>query len=180
MPVPSPACGGINYGNAVVSPNYVGLPSMAGRGKDERGRKPTGSGGRRGRRPTPEARSRGHKTPPWSAGRRLAPRTGARAARRRLKTTAPFGAPPPRFRGHRKKARPAPLNSRGLAQPYPKSRSRKILPAQASRPFDFNPCGRKTGARCDESVGVSMQRGFRCGRPLCYSALCWPVAAAAT
>jgi hypothetical protein len=61
---------------AAVRPNYVGLPSMAGRGKDERGRKPAGSGGRRGRRPTPEARPRGAKSPRWSAARRAGPAHG--------------------------------------------------------------------------------------------------------
>ena len=42
---------------ATVRSNYVGLPSMAGRGPDERRRKPPGSGGAKPR-PDPEARSR--------------------------------------------------------------------------------------------------------------------------
>jgi hypothetical protein len=46
-----------------VRPKYVGLPVRAGRGPDEPGRKPGGSGGRRSR-PVPEARSRGPKSPP--------------------------------------------------------------------------------------------------------------------
>src|SRR4029079_11675647 len=97
-----------------VRPNYVGLPIP---GLDEgrtSGAKAPRWGGRRVRCPTPEARSRGHKTPRWSAGRRRAPRRGAHAARRRLETTAPFGAPPPHLLREELKARPAPLNSPGL------------------------------------------------------------------
>jgi hypothetical protein len=58
------------------------------------------------------------------------------------------------------KARPAPLHSPGLAEPCLKSRSGKILPGQASRQFDFNPCERKTDARFDESVGRIDAKGF--------------------
>jgi hypothetical protein len=46
-----------------VRSNYVGLPLMAGRGPDERGRKPAGSGRAEAPRPGPEVRSRGAKSP---------------------------------------------------------------------------------------------------------------------
>jgi len=69
---------------AAVRPNQVGLPSMAGRGVDERWRKPAGSGGPSGLRPSPEARPRGEKPPRWSAEWRASGDPGARAARRGL------------------------------------------------------------------------------------------------
>ena len=44
-----------------VRPYYEGLPSMAGRGPDERGRKPAGSGGADALRPSPEVTAPGCK-----------------------------------------------------------------------------------------------------------------------
>jgi hypothetical protein len=57
-----------------VRPHYEGLPSMAGRGWDEGGRKPAGCGRLlRPFSPSPEERARGQKSRRWSAGRRLSP-----------------------------------------------------------------------------------------------------------
>src|SRR5665811_722067 len=55
---------------AAVRPYYEGLPSWAGRGADEGGRKPAGSGARLGPRPRPEATAPGTEKPRWSAERR--------------------------------------------------------------------------------------------------------------
>jgi hypothetical protein len=99
---------------AAVRPYYEGPPSLAGRGADEGGRKPAGSGARLGPRPRPEVTAPGTEKPLWSAERRPHP-SKEDAARR--KTGAPLGAPPPRFsRGTRK----APFNGDGTtAYPAP-------------------------------------------------------------
>src|SRR5476649_591560 len=76
-----------------VRSNYVGLPSMAGRGPDERGRKPAGSGRSNEPRPGPEARSRGAKSPQRSVERR-APSVIGRAPSGRFASTCancPYG-----------------------------------------------------------------------------------------
>src|ERR1035437_1625180 len=76
-----PASGGAP---AAVRPHYVGPPELAGRGADEGGRKPAGSGARLGPRPRPEATAPGTEKPRWSAERRAPVATGARASRRGL------------------------------------------------------------------------------------------------
>ena len=69
-PVGGAGCGARGFGlvsrasgtpRVAVRPNYVGLPSLAGRGPDERGRKPAGSGGPKSPHPAPEARPRARK-----------------------------------------------------------------------------------------------------------------------
>src|SRR5674476_55861 len=75
---------------AAVRPYYEGPPSLAGRGADEGGRKPAGSGARLGPRPRPEVTAPGTEKPLWSAERRPHP-SKEDAARR--KTGAPLGAP---------------------------------------------------------------------------------------
>ena len=131
---------------ATVRSNYVGLPSMAGRGRTNAGGSPRDQGGEE---PAVRPRKRG----PEDTNRRGGAPEGERPLRRRARRCKALRYPrlsalrPLACRGERRKARPAPLNSPGPAQPCPKSRSRKILTAQASRQFDFNRCGRKTGAR---------------------------------
>ena len=98
---------------AAVRPNYVGLPSMAVRGTDERGRKPPGSGAEEAAVGSLVARPRGAKSPRWSAERRASGDPDARAARRDL-LRALLGAPLPHVRGRKEmKAHPAPCKQQG-------------------------------------------------------------------
>src|SRR5450759_3697174 len=73
----------------------------AGRGADEGGRKPAGSGARLGPRPRPEVTAPGTEKPLWSAERRPRSRQWSAA---RPKTGAPLGAPPLDFSRGTKKA----------------------------------------------------------------------------
>jgi len=86
-------------------PGRLGSPSdpttgvchrMAGRGPDEGGRKPAGSGQRKCAPPAPEARSRGAKSPRWSAGRRAPFAKGRHAAPPPLALRATAGLDPPK------------------------------------------------------------------------------------
>ena len=75
-------------------PTDEGLPSMAGRGADERGRKiKSGLPAVRARKHGPEAQSRRR----WSAARRVRRSQGARTPRKRGIFAAPLGAPLPHF-----------------------------------------------------------------------------------
>jgi hypothetical protein len=104
-----------------VRPNYVGLPARAGRGPDERGRKPAGSGGAmlpvRPRKHGPEAQNRRQ----WSAERRARLRRTRTAPRKRgcLWTRLPAlhsprmakGETCPRESGVKVRAHPAPFSN---------------------------------------------------------------------
>ena len=99
---------------ATVRSNYVGLPSMAGRGPDERRRKPPGSGGAK---PPVRARKYGPKAQSRRCG---APRGVALSvigrARRKAWTdfVAPRGAPIPHVsKDKRIRAHPAPTKEYG-------------------------------------------------------------------
>src|SRR3954471_20751170 len=77
-----------------VRPHYEGLPSMAGRGWDEGGRKPAGWGRPLGRsvparKNGPENRNRGGGVPEGEA-------SASWTSRRKAELEAPSGAPPPR------------------------------------------------------------------------------------
>jgi len=105
-----------------VRPYYEGPPSMAGRGPDERGRKPAGSGRSNELRPGPEVRSRGAKSPQWSAARRARVRNTRNAERRGWKRSASRrSAPLASSEETRIRAHPAP------AKEYGRRSSDKIL-----------------------------------------------------
>ena len=99
-----------------VRPKYVGLPARAGRGPDERGRKPAGSGRAHAPRPVPEARSRSPKSPPVERREASASSHDAHRASHARTVGAPSGAPLPLilFSGRRKRttAYPAPQTTR--------------------------------------------------------------------
>jgi hypothetical protein len=111
-----------------VRPKYVGLPVRAGRGPDERGRKPAGSGRVHAPRPVPEARSQSPKSPPVERREASASSHDAHRASHARTIGAPSGAPLPLtlFSGRRKRttAYPAPQTIRA-AELCPNCHARK-------------------------------------------------------
>ena len=155
------------------APTTGGRPSRAGRDRTSGAKAPRWAGEEPAVR-VPEARSRGPKIAAVERREATRPRaTGARAARRRLDETAPLGAPPPHLSGallpgRQRKARPAPLNIPGLAnavseKPQPKNRMPRTT-LSPKQQFDFNACGRKTGAAGKSGGDIECRGGFRCGR----------------
>ena len=78
-----------------VQPHYGGLPLMAGRGPDERGRKPAGSGWPDGPCPGPEARLRGAKRRGGALRSAASQRLRRHTPQGVVWLDAPRGAPPP-------------------------------------------------------------------------------------
>ena len=125
-----------------VRPYYEGLPSMAGRGTEQRRRKPHGHVGTRSPGPSPEARLRGEKPPQWSAGRRACRSHGTRRLRQGARCyPAPFGAPLPH----------AVREGRGR-------RTQKRVYARLRRAMADQTAGAMTHARLPHKRGAAMRR----------------------
>jgi hypothetical protein len=110
-------------------PTRRALPSMAGRGRGERGESPALGEWEYHTALPPEARSRQPKIAARSAGRRsvLSPEDAPRFSQEGAAVVAPFGAPPPRYlRGERRKAYPAPpiIRAMTLGWGYPRRHGR--------------------------------------------------------
>jgi hypothetical protein len=112
---------------AAVRPYYEGPPSLAGRGADEGGRKPAGSGARLGLRPRPEVTAPGTEKPLWSAERRPRSRKRTRQDGRLVRRLALH---PLAFRGARKGPRSAGMELRRTRRrkEYGRWRTRFLIP----------------------------------------------------
>ena len=133
-----------------VRPNYVGLPGRAGRGPDERRRKPAGSGRANAPRPGPEATVRGVKSRCGAPGGARFPMEAPTLPKRGIHEDAPPGAPLPHVweqpRKYGRTRRP-PNNAGGGALPIAPCTAWSLSLSDAPARAAFAPQANETSGR---------------------------------